>query len=434
VTVTDPWGLPISCAAEVAPMYGEALRRFHDQRSGEAERLAEVVRQDPGFAVGHATAALMAAFGSEDFDAQAEMKAAEEGRADHDWERSFVAATRHLVDEGMWGAQGRWLAHHDAYPADLVGMTVAAFTLLMDTDPEHEAEAKRRLERTMDTVEEDPALLGFLAMFEQDFGNLDRAHELAQRSLDLDPTGFAGGHPLSHVYFETGDHQNGLAWLDPWLATTDSEATFKGHLVWHGALHALALGDGEGALERYPHCGGSNAGGMLIDGPSLLWRCQLLGHVPSGTDPLDPRVSTLAAPLMDKVPFTFVGVHVALALATAGDADGLRQYAHNARGFDAPGAAEILPGLANGLAAYVEGDHARAVEILLPLEQRLWQVGGSRAQREVFEDTLIHALIRAQRYDEAATRLQVRLDRREGPLDQRLLAETVSGGHAILEP
>ena len=49
------------------------------------------------------------------------------------------------------------------------------------------------------------------------------------------------------------------------------------------------------------------------------------------------------------------------------------------------------------------------------------------------EDTLIHAMIRAQRYDEATVRLQARLDRREGPLDSRLLAET-SSARATLAP
>ena len=86
---------------------------------------------------------------------------------------------------------------------------------------------------------------------------------------------------MAHVYFESGDHVSGLAWLDDWLPGTDQKAMFGGHLVWHAALHHLAIGDGEGALARYPLCGGSDAGGRLIDGPSLLWRCQLLGHVAS---------------------------------------------------------------------------------------------------------------------------------------------------------
>ena len=82
----------------------------------------------------------------------------------------------------------------------------------------------------------------------------------------------------------------------------------------------------------------------------------------------------------------------------------------------------------------MEGDHAKASDALLRLESRLWESGGSRAQREVFEDTLIHALIRAGRLEEAAARLRVRLDRRESRLDSGLLTETVSAGHAILEP
>jgi hypothetical protein len=433
MTFTDPWGMATSGAAEVATTYGEALRRYHDQRSGDEERLRQVTEEDPGFAVARATAALWGSFGG-GFDARQEIAAAEEGRADHDWERSFVSASRALVDGGMWTAQSQWLAHHDAYPGDLMGLTVAAFTLIMSTDPDGDEEADRRVQQSMDVVGDDPALLGFRAMAAQDRGDLEVAHRLATRSLELDPTSFAGGHPMSHVYFEAGDHGPGLAWLDAWLTTADRQAGFYGHLVWHSALHALALGDGASALARYPDCGGSAAGGMLVDGPSLLWRCQLLGHLPSATDPLDPPVCSLASGLMDGVPFTFVGAHVALALATAGDADGLRQFGHNARGFAAPGAAELLPGLAAALAAYVEGDVVKAADGLLRLESRMWDIGGSHAQREVFEDTLIHALIRARRYDEACTRLRARLDRRDSRLDRRLLAETASGGHGKLTP
>ena len=88
------------------------------------------------------------------------------------------------------------------------------------------------------------------------------------------------------------------------------------------------------------------------------------------------------------MPFTFVGVHVALGLATAEDADGLRRFAANAAGFTAPGSAELLPDVALGLASYVEGDHAAASDRLLARERDFVRFGGSHAQREVFEDTL----------------------------------------------
>ena len=434
MTVTDPGGMPISGTAEVAPTYGVAMRTYHDRRSGDVELLQAVVDQDPRFAVGRATAALWAVFMAAPFDAQAEVEAARGGRQDHDWERSFVAAVAETVEQGRWAAMKTWLLHHDAHPGDLMGASVAAFLLVMSTDPDGDAEAERRVARSLETVGEDPVLIGFLAMAAQDRGDLDIAHRRATRALELDPTGFAGGHPIAHVHFESGDHANGLEWLDRWLPTTDQHAMFGRHLVWHAALHHLAVGDGEGALARYPGCGGSDAGGRLIDGPSLLWRCQLLGHVPQGTDPETPRVSDLARDLMDGVPFTFLGVHVALALATAGDADGLRRFAHNALGFDPPGAARMLPDLANGLAAFVEGDHAKAADALVRFEPHQWLIGGSHAQREVFEDTLIHAFVRAGRLDEAATRLRARLDRRESALDTGLLAEAISGRRDKLGP
>jgi len=94
----------------------------------------------------------------------------------------------------------------------------------------------------------------------------------------------------------------------------------------------------------------------------------------------------------------------------------------------------MLPLLADGLAAFVEGDHAKAADSLLRFEPYAGRIGGSHAQREVLEDTVIHALVRAGRLDEAASRLRVRLDRRDSRLDSGLLAETVSGGRAILEP
>jgi hypothetical protein len=419
--------MPISCSADVVETYGAAMRAYHDRRSGDVELLQRVVEQDAGFAVARATAALWAVFMGAPFDPRTELEAARGGRADHGWEASFVAAVAETVDAGRWTAMPRWLAHNDAHAGDLMGLMVATFLLVMGTGPDGGPEAERRVARSMDAVGEDPMLLGFLGMVAQDRGDLEEAHRLATRSLALDATGFSGGHPMAHVFFESGDHANGLAWLDAWLPGTDQKAMFGRHLDWHAALHHLAVGDGEGALARYPLCGGSTAGGRLIDGPSLLWRCQLLGHVPPGTDPETPRVSDLARGLMDGVPFTFLGVHAALALATAGDADGLRRFAQNARGFDVPGAAAMLPDLAHGLAAFVEGDHDRAADALLRFEPHQWRVGGSHAQREVFEDTLIHALVRAARFDDAASRLRARLDRRGSALDSGLMAETGSG-------
>jgi hypothetical protein len=277
-------------------------------------------------------------------------------------------------------------------------------------------------------------LVGLAAMLAQEEGRLDDAQQLSLRALEIDPTGFDGAHPLAHVYFEAGDHADGLAWLDGWLPSSDQEAPFRTHLVWHAALHELELGRADDVLVRFGACTARGGAGGLFDGSSLLWRCQLLGHADPGTDPGETRVSQMVAPMRASVPFTFVGAHVAIGLATDNDVEGLRRFAMDAAGFSAPGAAEILPGLALGFAAYIEGDHAAASDHLLRRAGDFERLGGSHAQRQVFEDTLIHSLIRAGRLDEASCRLQARLDRRPSPIDSALLDRALRASKADVPP
>ena len=66
-----------------------------------------------------------------------------------------------------------------------------------------------------------------------------------------------------------------------------------------------------------------------------------------------------------------------------------------------------------------------------PTYPMLARIGGSHAQREVFEDTLLETYIRAGRYDEAKAMLDERLSRRSSVRDTywmgRLEAEAIQG-------
>ena len=422
--MTTAHELPLSTDADTAALWWTYRDLDLRRLSGTEAALRAVLDADPSLAVAHAAAVIEAMFADAAFDVEAEIAAARRGNAAQDWERSFVECVLTTASQGMWPARPSWERHHDWFPGDLYGLELVTFLTLMSTDPGAQDAALARALRTQEAVGEHVVVLGFRAMMAQDRRDLDEAERLASRALALDPSGFLGGHPMAHVYFESGDHASGAAWLDGWFPSTDQQADFGSHLVWHSALHHLALGNRDTALERYRHCAGRAGPGGLVDGTSMLWRCQLHGLVQPGADPADVPVAQVVAPLVEKVPFTFVGLHVALGLATAADADGLRRLAANAAGFTTPGSAELLPGLARGLAAYVEGDHAAACDLLLAQEPDFVRYGGSHAQREVFEDTLIQALVLADRLDEAATRLNARLDRRESPLDTALLART----------
>ncbi|MDX1510684.1 MAG: hypothetical protein R3249_05025 [Nitriliruptorales bacterium] len=422
--VTDAQGQPLSTTEDVAEVWRDFRVRLDRFLSGVPEALAAVIEADPDFAIARATAALQAHLGRlPDRDADVELAAAVDGHAAYEWERSYVYAVSETIERGRWPSLDTWRRHHDEFPTDMLAMAHLMPHLEMSADADLITEAADRIHRTIRVVGEDPALLGHLAMEAAERLDLDEAERLGQHSLELDPVCIVGAHPIAHVRYEAGEHAAGVQWLNEWLPTADQEADYLGHLVWHAALHDLALGNTEMVLDRYRRCGAADTPGRLFDGSSLLWRCQLHGLVPNGSDPVSPPIGKLASTLVSDPPAVAVGYHVALALAAMADAEALDRLADTAAASEVPGCAQMLPDLAHGLSAYVQDEPGVAADHLVRAGRYMDRIGGSLAQREVFEDTLIRALIGAGRLKDAVLRLEQRLDRRPSPSDSAWLAE-----------
>jgi len=87
----------------------------------------------------------------------------------------------------------------------------------------------------------------------------------------------------------------------------------------------------------------------------------------------------------------------------------------------------VIPALCAGAAAFAREDYAAAADALNAALPELARLGGSHAQREVFEDTYIAACLRAGRHDKAAERLTARLARRPSARDRDWLAAMPTG-------
>ena len=90
-------------------------------------------------------------------------------------------------------------------------------------------------------------------------------------------------------------------------------------------------------------------------------------------------------------------------------------------------AREITLPLVCGVDAFAQGDYAKAVEMLEPVFPQLIRIGGSHAQREVFEDTLLEAYLRAEQLDKAEEMLRSRLMQRASPRDTFWLGRAQAG-------
>ncbi|MEV5176640.1 lycopene cyclase, partial [Streptomyces flaveolus] len=421
----DLYGLPLTTTPGAADLYNRGLERILLGSTNAMEQLAEAVRADPGFALGHAAVALLGHECGTDADVPGALRAAQTAVRERgeERERSLVAAvTARITRDATAGTQAV-LGHIRAYPRDALAVGVAVPTISFN--------GLTSAERTWQLVEElrphygdDWWFAGQAAFVRQEQRRWQEAEELATRALAVQPAAGEAVHALTHVRYETGDHDRGRAWMDAWLRRHGEQSAYRAHFSWHAALHELHLDDRAAVLRRYrgqlapPAVTGTRA---VVDSASLLWRCMMTGHW-DGDLTLAPVLAEAPQHWLRRPPTPFAALHGALALAAAGRSACLHRLRQYARDHADPVFREVVVPWCDALQAVTLGRWREAVRHLRTVLPRAGRLGGSAAQQEVVEDTLIHALTRSGQGGAAARLLRARLDRRPSPLDRARMA------------
>ena len=272
----DLYGLPLSASEPAAALYDKALGRILRVQSGAPDLIAQAVRADPDFALGHAAQALLGVEWGADVDVAAALdNAARAASGADERERRFVEVATERVQSPGAASAASLLAYLQTYPEDALAVSIAVPTVAFGGATEIPAEAWALVEGLEPAYGGDWWYPGLLAFIRQEQNRFDEARELADRSLAIEPAAGHAVHARAHAHYETGDHVAGLAWLDAWIATCGAGASHRAHFSWHAALHELALGQDRAALARYagqlapPTVTGVRA---LVDSASLLWR------------------------------------------------------------------------------------------------------------------------------------------------------------------
>ncbi|WP_232542828.1 FAD/NAD(P)-binding protein [Streptomyces sp. QHH-9511] len=430
---TDQFGLPLSTHAAAATAFRTGLGRVVTVRAKAAEAFARSVELDPGFALGHAALALLGHESGADVDvsralADAQRSAAERG---DERERSFVDVVTRRVrahDGGPASADDgdRALVDHlDRFPGDAFALGIAvptiAFSGVGDLDG---SLALRLVEHTAPAYDGHWFHTSLLAFVRQEQGRIDEAGALARVALAAEPASGHAVHALAHVHYESGAHRDGRDWLDGWIGGQGRGAVHRAHFSWHVALHELALDDTEAVRRRwFAQLAPRQVNGVraLVDSGSLLWRARMSRNW-TGRVPVEGVLDAVARDLVERPATAFTALHSAVALTAAGDLPALRRLRTHAAGAD-PVQREVVVPLCRALEAVLEERWTTAVTGLRALLPSLRKVGGSAAQREVVEETLLYALMEAGHSDAARHLLEERLDRRASPLDRRRLAD-----------
>jgi len=260
-----------------------------------------------------------------------------------------------------------------------------------------------------------PYLHGMLAFAYEQCHLLDEAEASARRALDLKRKEPWAQHALAHVMLTQGRIDEGVAFLegarDTWTGLNSFMDT---HLWWHLALFYLSRGRFDEALAAYDqHCWtqAKDYSQDQVGAVSLLARLELAGVA------VGDRWTDLAAYLAQRgedVVQPFLTLQYLYGLARAGRAEAqplleaVRRMAAEAPAFTREAWRDAALPAAEGLVAHARGDYDGAVRGLRAALPRMIEVGGSHAQRDLFEQIALDAVIRSGRLADAQQALELR--------------------------
>jgi hypothetical protein len=339
-------------------------------------------------------------------------------------ERAHLTAARRWIGGDLAGAGSLLSAISIEYPRDLLALFTGHQIDFFRGDA---VNLRDRIGRALGGWRGDEPEAGFLSGMYA-FG-LEECNQYAQaadaggRAVDRNADDVWGIHAVVHTYEMRGEVPDGVRFMRARRRDWAEGNFLNVHNAWHYALYLLQAGDTPGALDVYDtflhHAGSDDVALELLDATALLWRLHLEGTgVGDRWQPLAQAWTRVLAPGF----YPFNDMHAIMAYVGAGDLDRARAVVAalervaregdpRTAGWEMTSAVGLPVG--RSLLSFGTGRYERVLDDLMPIRTRVHEFGGSHAQRDAVERTLLEAAIRAGRHELAAALLSERLANRE---------------------
>lgn len=266
-------------------------------------------------------------------------------------------------------------------------------------------------------------VMGCHAFSLEETGEYAAAERTGREGVALAANDAWGLHAVAHVFDMTGRARAGLDWLSGREASWMHCNNFRFHVWWHQALMHLDLGEYDIALALYDRdirAEKTDDYRDIANAASLLSRLELEGvNVGDRWEEL----ALLAEHRATDGCLAFADLHYMLALCGgARDEAAVALIARMQAGKQNRGEAQQIIGhpgarVAQGLHAFASGEYSSAWMHLRAGRAELSAIGGSHAQRDVFDRITIEAALRGGYMDAAEGLLRERMTLRANVAD-----------------
>ncbi|CAD5215175.1 unnamed protein product [Bursaphelenchus xylophilus] len=313
-------------------------------------------------------------------------------------ERKHSEAVKLFAFGDMNKACQKWEEILEKHPNDLMAIKFAHDGYFFQGDPKGKLDSINRVINKWDPSK--PCyghLFGMQAFGFEENKDYENGKKSGYKGLEYNKQDAWSTHALAHCHEMLGEYNEGIKFMESTVSDWEPCWMIACHNFWHNALFYVEKADYETALSIYDDEIGkrSRSGAMLdvVDAASMLQRLQMEG-VDVGKERWEGLVDVLE-PHIDNHTLAFNDAHMAMVYSNCNDSkskalrDGIDRFASDSQ------QGKIIKVLGNIICEAIDsynGDRFNeCFDKLFPIRHEIYKIGGSNAQRDVFNQIIIRS-------------------------------------------
>ena len=284
------------------------------------------------------------------------------------------------------------------YPKDMLALRIAHYLHFYAGDSQEMCNSVGRASNYWQPS--DPYygyLLGMHSFGLEETGNYAGAETAGRQAVDINRQDIWAAHAITHVFHMQGRTSEGIAWIEGLLGDWEGSNNFLYHLYWHKALLHIGANELDQALCLYDdHMLSVLSDDFYLDvcnAAALLWRLQMRG-LDIGDRWQD--LNTFSEKRVQDDELVFITLHYLMTPALLKDQStidtAMDHFESWSREHTTQGEVCRKVGLplAQAIVEIGKGEFAAATTRLSNIQKDIYLIGGSHAQRHLFDDLLNH--------------------------------------------
>jgi tetratricopeptide (TPR) repeat protein len=266
----------------------------------------------------------------------------------------------------------------------------------------------------------------------EECGDYATAEKAGREAIEIDPADLWAAHGVAHVMEMQGRTRDGVAWLSGLERHWEPGNQLRHHLWWHRALYHYEQREFDEVLALYDRQFRNLASPLTQSQPDYVIDIQNAASMLFRLERQGVNVGDRWTEIADKAEqrtgdclSAFTLPHWMMALAATGREDAARRMLDGMRAFGESSAStardvkEIALPVSQAVLAHRRGEYAKALDLMRPIIDQTYRLGGSHAQHDVLRQLFLDCALRAGSESDVRLALAGRA-RFPAPVEQRV--------------